>query len=102
MKLHICGDGNLLFIEQTVDEATRGAATVTNESGEWEIGYEIHAAGKSFMTGGSLCSNKKPWAQALGIGMAKLHRELMAASSVPENPSLTLAILFRRCFGRVR
>ena len=100
MKLHIHDDGNLFFIEEVIDDATKGAATVTNDSGEWEIGYEIHSAGKSFMTGGALCPSKKPWAEALGIAMSRLHGELIAASSVRETPPPKLAILLRRYLGR--
>jgi hypothetical protein len=87
MKLKVEGDGEMFFIEETLDDAS-GKATVAADEEDWDISFEIHALGKMWIDGGRLCSRKKPWWDAIGAGLARLHRELVdaptRASSIPK------------------
>ena len=78
MKLRVEGEGEMFFLEETLDAAF-GKATVAADDQDWDISFEIHAGGKKWIDGGRLCSGKKPWWDGIGAGLGRLHRELLDA-----------------------
>ena len=65
MKLKVEGEGEIFFIEETLDDAS-GKATLAADEDDWDISFEIKALGKMWIDGGRLCSRKTPWWDAIG------------------------------------